>query len=203
MIKMQLLTPLLLMMLAACAGDNNRYKDNANLERPPELIVDKQAAEQQSREQIAAKEPDADVPKKHHGKGLKSDIYKVEGSTNQFRLKRTFDEAWSLLNRAIQQNDLKVPDQDRSKGLYYAAYGNEFLMNTFSFLRDHGEQPTYLIKVEPLDEETQVTVTYANKDEQDDSVSAKVEDEDSSTEDQSTQLFELLFDTLHDDVKDE
>lgn len=201
MIKLRLLIPLILMMLAACAGDNSRYKDNAKLERPPELPADKQAAEQQSSERIAAKEADADVPKKHHGKGLKSDIYKVEDSANQFRLKRTFDEAWSLLNRAIQQNELKVPDQDRSKGFYYVAYGNGFLMNTLSFLRDPVEQPTYLIKVEPLDEETHVTITFAK--EQGDLKSAKEGDEGSSTKDQSTQLFELLYDTLHDDVKDE
>lgn len=183
-------------VLVACASDDSRYRDNANLERPPEMPIDKQAAEQ-----IAANELEA--PVRRRGKGLKSDVYKVDGSPNEFTIKRTFDEAWSLLNQAIQHNELKVPDQDRSKGLYYVAYdGGNFLSNATSFF-DSGSKPTYLLQVKTQGEETKVIVSFASKNEEADTGSAKDGFADSSLEDKSAGLLELLYDTLHDTVKDD
>ncbi len=183
--------------LVSCTGDNARYQDNANLEKPPELPIDKQGAEQIAANELAA-------PVRRHGKGIKSDVYKVEGSSMELKVKRSFDETWSLLNRAIQHNDLKIPDQDRSKGLYYVAYGGSGLFSSAeSFLGGDKNQPTYMLKVEAQGEETQVTVSFASKDEQNDAGSLKQGVAESSSEDQSAKLLELLFDTLHDDIKDE
>lgn len=191
-----IIIPLVFLLLSACGTtDNSRYKDNANLERPPELPIDKQAAEQ-----IAANKIEA--PKRHHGKGLRSDVYLVEGSPSELKIKRTFDEAWSLLHQAIQHNELKVTDQDRSKGFYYVAYKSGFFGKATSFFEDERNQPTYLLKVETKGEEASVIANLASKDEQSNQASPKNVGEDTS-QDQSPKLIELLYDTLHDDVKDE
>ncbi|MEQ1738333.1 MAG: outer membrane protein assembly factor BamC [Methyloglobulus sp.] len=182
-------------LLVACAADNSRYQDNVNLERPPEIPIDKQAAEQ-----IAANEIDA--PIRHHGKGLKSDVYRAEGSSAELTIKRGFDEAWSLLNRAIQHNDLKVPDQDRSKGLYYVAYDSGIFGKAGSFFDDDSNLPTYLLKIEPQGEETRLSVSLVSKAEIDRG-SLKDGNANNSSEDKSSELLELIYDTLHDSVKDE
>lgn len=190
-------TLLISMMLLACGTtDNSRYQDNVNLERPPELPIDKQAAEQVATNEI---EPS----KRRHGKDLRSDVYRVEGSPTELKIKRTFDETWSLLHQAIQHNDLKVTDQDRSKGFYYVAYnGGSFFSSAASLFDDVRDKSTYLLKVEPQGEETRVTASLANKDEQSDSGSLKDGIADYS-ENKSSKLLELLYDTLHDNVKDE
>ncbi|WP_411727475.1 outer membrane protein assembly factor BamC [Methyloglobulus sp.] len=195
---MRIVTILLIsLMLVACATTgNSRYQDNANLERPPELPIDKQAAEQMATNEI---EP----PKRRHGKGLGPDVYIVEGSPPELKIKRSFDETWSLLSRAIQHNDLKVTDQDRSKGFYYVAYnGGSFLSSATSLFDDVQNKSTYLLKVESQGEETRVTASLASKDEQGDSGSLKDGFADYS-ENKSSKLLELLYDTLHDNVKDE
>jgi uncharacterized lipoprotein len=183
-------------LLVACAADNSRYQDNVNLERPPEIPIDKQAAEQ-----IAANKIEA--PIRHHGKGLKSDVYRVEGSSTELTIKRGFDETWSLLNRAIQHNDLKVPDQDRSKGLYYVAYDSGIFGKAASFFDGDSNLPTYLLKVEPQGEETRVSASLVSKAEQIDQKSLKDGNANNASEDKSSELLELIYDTLHDSVKDE
>ena len=185
------------MMLVACGTtDNSRYQDNVNLERPPELPIDKQAAEQVATNEI---EP----PKRRHGKGLRSDVYRVEDSPTELKIKRTFDETWSLLHQAIQHNDLKVTDQDRSKGFYYVAYdGGNFFSSAASLFGNVQDKSTYLLKVEPQGEETKVTASLASKDEQGDSRSLK-DGIANYSENKSSKLLELLYDTLHDNVKDE
>lgn len=198
-VRNSLIVPIFLVSIAlmACATNDSRYQDNANLERPPEMPLDKQAAEQSAANEL---EP----PKRRHGKGLKSDVYVVDGTSNELKIKRTFDEAWSLLNQAIQHNELKVTDQDRSKGLYYVAYdGGSFLSNATSLFDDGNSKPSYLLKVEPQGEETKVTVSLSSKNEQADSGSLKDGVADSSIEDKSTSLLELFYDTLHDSIKDE
>jgi uncharacterized lipoprotein len=183
--------------LVACASDNSRYHDNANLERPPEVPINKQAAEQTTANELEA-------PKRRHGKGLKSDVYMVEGSSAALQIKRGFDESWSLLHQAIQHHELKITDQDRSKGFYYIAYhGGGLLSGATSLFGDSSNLPTYLLKVEPQGEETRVTASLANKNEQVESGNLKAGASNNSSEDKSEKLLELLYDTLHDVVKSE
>jgi uncharacterized lipoprotein len=185
------------LVLSACSStDSGRYQDNTNLERPPELPIDKQVAEQ-----VAANE--IEPPKRRHGKGLGPDVYIAEGSPQELKIKRSFDEAWSLLHQAIQHNDLKVTDQDRSKGSYYVAYnGGSFFSGAASLFGDGQDKSTYLLKVEPQGEETKVTASLASKDEQSDTGSLKDGNAD-YPENKSSKLLELLYDTLHDSVKSE
>ncbi len=185
---------LIIMTLTACAANDERYQDNASLERPPDLPAGSQMAEQ-------AANAETDVPKLRRRKGLASDIYKVEGTGTEMKIKRSFDEAWSLLGQAIQLKDLKIPDQDRSKGNYYVYYDGGSLFGNYSLFKP-GNDSTYLLKVESQGEETKITASFATKEEQagQDSVMAKNEER---PEDLSPQLLELLYDTLHDDVKDD
>jgi uncharacterized lipoprotein len=141
---------------------------------------------------------EAEAPKpRRRGMGLKSDIYKPEDTTAVFKIKRSFDEAWLLLHQAIQHNDLKIADQDRSKGVYFVNYaGHSLLSLTGSFFSDKADQPAYLIKVEGQGAETDVTISLAKKDEQ--VVSSQSNDDQT---DKSEQLLDLLFDTLQDHIK--
>jgi uncharacterized lipoprotein len=181
-------------LLSACASTDSRYKDNGNLERPPAVATDKQSPEQLEASERAA-------PKRRHGKGLKSDVYKVEGSPLELKIKRPYDEAWILLHHAIQHNELKVTDQDRSRGFYYVAYnGSGFFSNATSLFDNDKNQTIYLLKVVGSGDETSVVVSLASKDEQTNSASTK---NNNTTEDASAKLVDLLYDTLHDDVKDE
>ena len=194
--------------LVACSTTNDsRYQDNAHLERPPEMpipaespIDNKQVPEPAVANEIAP-------PKKHHfGLGLKSDVYLVENSTSELRVKRSFDEVWGLLNQAFLRNGLKVTDQDRSKGVYYVLYNDAgFLGKAFSYFKDEHNQSTYLLKVEPQGEETSVVVSLANKEDQTAQTRPQKEGEDKedgNSQDSSQQLLELLHNTLEDDVKD-
>ncbi len=185
-----------LTFIAGCASETSRYKDNSSLERPPEAPVNKEAAAQNATD-------DVEPPRRRHGKGLKSDVYQVEGSGAELKIKRTFDEAWSLINQAIQHNELKIRDQDRSKGTYYVAYGNSGLLGIASVFSDDDRLPTYLLKVAAEDQEAKVTVSLASTHEQSDASRLKDGVAGESSEDKSEQLLELMFDTLHDTVKDE
>jgi NlpB/DapX lipoprotein len=200
-IKSRILALLLVScFLAGCASDDSRYRDNANLERPPAMTLDKQAVEQAAANAL-------EEPIRRRGKGLKSDVAISDGAPKELRIKRTFDEAWSLLNQAIQHNELKITDQDRSKGVYYVGYsGGGFFSTESTFFDFAKDKPTYLLKVEQQGEETRVTASLANKDEQTAPRDSE-EDPDKETpelpQDKSSNLIELLHDTLHDDLKDE
>jgi NlpB/DapX lipoprotein len=187
---------LISLLLVACAGNDTRYQDNANLERPPEIPIDKQAAEQ-----IAANE--IEKPIRRHGKGLKSDVYVLEGPPLEMRLKRGFDESWSLINRAIQLNELKVPDQDRSKGLLSVEFNGAGLFNNVFSLLESGDKAVYELKVEPQDEETRVTINMMGSKEDSDSGSPKDGFAEPPIESKASKLLNLLYDTLHDKLKED
>jgi uncharacterized lipoprotein len=192
-----LLTFWFCIFLVGCATEDSRYKDNANLERPPEIPIDKQAAGQN-----AANEIEQPV-RRRHGKGLKSDVYIPEGSHSELKIKRSFDESWSLLNQVIQNNELKITDQDRSKGALYVSYDGGGLLSGASSFFGTGNKRTYLLMVEPQNEETRLTVSLAGKNEDTDSGNLKDGIANKPAEDNSAKLLELIYDTLHDSVKDE
>lgn len=193
--KLKMIMLVAVSLLTACTSSigDSRYKDTHDLERPPAVVTEKLTPEQQE-----ASEREA--PRRRHGKGLGSDVFMVDGTDRAFKFKRSFDEAWNFLNRAIQLKELKITDQDRSKGVFYVAYnGSGFLNNATSLFKDDKDQTIYLLKVEGSGDETSVVVGLASKDEQSNSATK----DKSSTEDASAKLVNLLYDTLHDDVKDE
>lgn len=183
-------------LIACSVGGDSHYRDNSALERPPNVVVDKNAGDTTSSEEQVVE------PKKRHGKGLKSDVNKVENSEVKLRIKRPYDESWLLLGQALQLRELKIPDQDRSKGVYYVAFdGSGFLSQATSFFaNDDHKAPTYLVKLIDEGEETEVSVVLANPEEQSNKSASKGE---TNSDDSSANLTEVLFDTLHDEVKEE
>ncbi len=180
-------------LLTSCSATNDsRYKNNATLERPPEIPIDKLAAEQRAANELES-------PKRRFRKGLHSDVYKVEGAVNELSIKRDYDESWSLLGQAILLRDLKIADQDRSKGNYYVVYDGGSIFGGYSPFSDDSKS-TYLLRLGSQNDETKVTVTYANKEEQSNSGSIKDTTVETS-DDLSERLLELIFNTLQDDVK--
>lgn len=187
------LTLLAFSLITACSttDTDTHYRDTTQLERPPEVTVDPKSVE-------AAAANTLDAPRQRHGKGLKSDVYRVEGSSQKLKIKRPYDESWLLVNQVLQLHELKIADQDRSNGDYYVEYDGKGL---FSFFSSVSKAPTYLLKLEIQSEETEITVTKANREEQSDSSSSK--DGVESSEDGSESLTSLLFDSLHDEVKED
>jgi NlpB/DapX lipoprotein len=180
-------------LITACsiAETDKRYRDTTELERPPEVIVDPKSVE-------AAAANTVDAPRRRNGKGLKSDVYRVEDSSQKLRIKRPYDESWLLVNQVLQLHELKITDQDRSSGVYYIEFNGNGLLSFFS---GTAKAPTYLVKLEIQGEETEITVSKANKEEQNDSSSNK--DGVESSEDGSESLTSVLFDSLHDEVKED
>lgn len=179
--------------LAACGtGGEPRYKDNGSLERPPEVPMHTTAAGQD-----AFNEPEP--PKRRYRKGLDSDVYRVESAPHQMSIKRDFEESWSLVGQAIQLRDLKLADQDRSKGNFYVVYDGGSLLGRYSPFTDDLKS-TYLIRLENENNETKVSVSFAGKEEQSPTGGFKSGIDD-VPDDLSEKLLDLLFKTLRDDVK--
>ncbi len=182
--------------LTACASSNDEghYRDMSELERPPSVTVDKHDTEAASN--------GVDIPRRRHGKGLKDDVYKVDGESNKLRIKRPYDESWLLVDRVLQHHELKIADQDRSKGMYYVEYDGSGLFSQATALFSNHHKPTiYLLKLDSQGDETELNVAIANKEEQTDSSSAK--DGTDKSNDASASLTDLLFDSLHDEVKED
>ncbi len=191
----KLLLIIFVFALTACSSNgDSRYRDNSELEHPPTVAVDKKDAE------TAAEQKEE--PKRRHGKGLKSDAYMEEGSEVTLRIKRSYDESWILVNQALQLRELKIPDQDRSKGVFYVEFdGSGFLSQASSFFASDHKATTYLIKLTGEGEETEVTVRLANPEEQ---VGKNMQKgDDKSLENSSSNLTQVIFDTLQDEVKEE
>lgn len=186
----------LTVLLIACASNNDtRYRDNSELERPPTVAIDPKDAE------LAASEL-TETPRKRHGKGLKSDVFKVQDSEVRFRIKRLYDESWGLVDQALQLRELKIPDQDRSKGVYYVEFdGRGFLSQAASFFATSHKPATYLVRLTSEGDETEVTVGLANSEEQ--TSKADLKDGVNTSDDASASLTQVLFDTLEEEVKEE
>jgi uncharacterized lipoprotein len=178
-------------LLQGCLNNHaSRYNDNSNLERPPEVIVTKEDAE------IAAANH-LEEPRHRHGKGLKADVYRIEGSDVRVRIKRPNNEAWSLIQQAIQRLELKVADEDRSRGVFYVVYRGGLL----SWFGGDEKKQTYLLKLEEsLDGETEFAVTKTAREED---VTANSQDGVNDSEDDSASLTERLFDALHEEVMED
>jgi NlpB/DapX lipoprotein len=187
---------LVIALSMGCASNDSRYRDNASLERPPELPVGTQKVEQETADEV-------NQPIRRHGKGLKSDVYMTETPPLELRLKRGFDESWSLLNRAIQLNELKVSDQDRSKGQLVVEFSGTGLFSGGFSLLGSGDKVNYELKVESQNEETRIAINRAASKEDTDSASAKDGFSDTTPENKSGELLNLLYDTLHDKVQED
>lgn len=184
----------LTVFLVSCASTPDpRYRDTQNLERPPTLVSSN-----------ASKEPrvvdNSSIPKKKDHTGLGSNVYL--STATQLNIKQPFSEAWNTLNRALKQSGLKITDHERDKGLYYVSQdtGDKtgFFAKMTSFLCH--DAAIYVLTVKQEGEETTVIATTANATEQ--SSADKNGTVQPSTEGASD-LLQVLFKTLRDDLKEE
>ncbi|MGZ8226170.1 MAG: outer membrane protein assembly factor BamC [Methylococcaceae bacterium] len=191
---------LIALTLASCGGGDSRYKDTQMLERPPVLAIERRLDQE-------IIEPDESVvPEKSDSLGLGSAVYLVETTPPQLKIKQSFDDAWRSLGLALKQSRIKITDHDRDKGLYYVYYYQKNLFeNAAGLFQDEQEESrhdaNFLLKLEQDGAEINVTATslnaeqagpIANQDGYDDSATTDVED-----------LLQVLYEALHDDLKEE
>jgi uncharacterized lipoprotein len=187
---------LLIFFLASCGTtEESRYRDTAELERPPIVTNNSPSREERTVD-------DSSIPRKKNTTGLDTDVY--QNSALQLTIKQPFDTAWNTLSRAFKQSAIKVTDHERDKGLYYvtrdvtdpSTESTGFLAKVSSFFSN--DTAVYLLTVEQEAEETKVTASVANATEQS-SVAKKA----NPTSEGAEELLQLLFKTLRDELEEE
>jgi hypothetical protein len=190
---------LLVMMLVSCGGNDSRYKDTQMLERPPTLVVSKHVGEPQIND-------DSTIPKKRHEAGLGDDVYMIESTPMQLKIKKPFDDAWRVLEMALNQSQIKIIDHRQDKGLYYVYYKQKNLFESAASLfeknqKDGHNEANYVLTVKEDRAETKISATLFNAAEQ---VNTAEQDSDDNVASSDTEaLLWTLYKTLHDDLKEE
>ena len=93
--------------LVACgAVENSRYRDTAQLERPPTLALQKILQN--------AVIDDSVEPKKKVA-GLEEKVVLLDESPKKLVLKQSISEAWRTVGTALRQSDIKMTDSDKNK----------------------------------------------------------------------------------------
>ena len=185
---------LLIMMLVSCGGNDSRYRDTQLLERPPTLAVSKQAGEP------TRIKDDSTIPKKRLETGLGSDVYMVESTPMQLKVKKPVDDAWRILGKALQQSQIKIIDHRQDKGLYYIYYQQESLVGNIASLfkknkrDDEHHDANYELTVKADKAETKITATPFN--------TAEPNSFDDNAAGDTEALLWALYRTLHDDLKE-
>jgi uncharacterized lipoprotein len=197
---MQVIAKILLLSLGlvSCGtSEDSRYRDTAMLERPPALVVSKQAGEPNITD-------NSTIPKKRNEKGLGSDVYMTTTSPPQLGIKQPFDDAWNTLGLALKQSKIEITDREHDKGLFYVIYDPE---NSF-FSTKHNEA-IYVLTVEKDDAETKITAILGNAAEQS-SAGSRNEHRGLTKDNSATQppngaekLLQSLYETIRDDLKEE
>jgi len=193
---MQVITRILLLslVLVSCGtSEDSRYRDTAMLERPPILPINRQPGEQSVTD-------NSTIPKKRDETGLGADVYMIESTPMQLKIKKPFGYAWQVLGLALKQSRIKIIDHEQDKGLYYVYYRQKNLFeNTASLFKneqeDEHQEANYVLTVKEDRAETKILATLANAAEQDSY-------DDMATSDAEALLW-LLYETLHDDLKEE
>ncbi|MCX7097594.1 MAG: outer membrane protein assembly factor BamC [Methylococcales bacterium] len=186
--------PLLLAIaLCSCSGTDERYKDTAALERPPVIIHNKQTGEPRIVD-------DSTIHKKRYEDGLGSDVYLTTSVPAQLKIKQAYDDAWSTLGLALKQSDLEVTDREHDKGLYYVSYDPDH-----SFFSGKKNELIYVLTVEDDGEETTISSALGSSSEQTSKGRRDPTQDtgDTSSVDGAEKLLQLLYETLHDKLKEE
>jgi len=185
---------LLALLLVSCgANKDSRYRDLSELERPPNLssaatTTKTNTTTQQATETYA---PDESRIEKKHGKtGLADAVQLTDATPPQIKIKQPLDKAWNTIERALKQSEVKITDHERDKAQYHVAYSPSSL---FSFTKSTPK--TYLLTLKTEANETTVTAILAPEP----NISSDEKDKDDNT----VQLMHQLFDTLHDDLREE
>jgi uncharacterized lipoprotein len=112
-----------LLNLAACATNTSgKYRDTSELERPPQLEVSTEKTAQPSEDSkpdSVATETKADSTVKT-STGLGDAVSLADES--HLILNRPFDEAWTLVDKALKRSGMEISDRNREKGQYYVVF---------------------------------------------------------------------------------
>jgi uncharacterized lipoprotein len=186
---------LLIIMLVSCGGNDSRYRDTQMLERPPTLSVSKKAGEPP---RII---DNSTIPKKREKTGLGSDVYMIESAPMQLKIKKPFDYAWRVLGMALKQSQIKIIDHRQDKGLYYVYYKQKNLFESAASLfnktqeNDEHHEANYVLTVKEDKAETKISATLSN--------AAELDSYDDVATSDAEALLWLLYQTLHDELKEE
>jgi uncharacterized lipoprotein len=183
----------LIMVLVSCSGNDTRYRDTQMLERPPTLAISKKAGESHIIDESA-------IPKKRHETGLGSEVYMIESTPMQLKIKKPFDYAWRVLEMALKQSQIQIIDHRQDKGLYYVYYKQKDLLESATSLfkkNQEGEhhEANYVLTVKEDKAETKILATLFNAAEQD--------SHDDAANSDAEALLWVLYKALHDDLKEE
>ncbi len=182
--------------LVACgAVENSRYRDTAQLERPPTLALQKTPHN--------AVIDDSVEPKKQIG-GLDEKIVLLDETPKKLVLKQSISEAWRTVGAALRQSDMKVTDSDKNKYSYYVSYREKGMLdNLAGFINTDDTKTIYVLTLEPKDGETFISATLASNHEQRESANANPDGVYENPTEDSDGLIEHLYHVLRDDVKTE
>lgn len=182
----------LILSLFGCGVMNeSRHQDLSRLEKPPgydHIKPDERSID-------AKQTSDSDTSS---NQGLFSDVYRVEDTDTELRIKRNIDDAWMLVGKAILLNKLSIKGKNRKEGQYRIAYKTGGLLDGFG-LFGTSNASTYLLKLAERNKETTVAVSKI-EDEDDDDPSSLKDGAPAYSYDSSTKLTDLIFKTLQSDV---
>jgi hypothetical protein len=183
---------LLIPLLIACnATKESRHQDLTRLEKPPGYEI-KPAENNQEADQAAASGTSTE-------QGLFADVYRTEDKDTEIRIKRTLDESWVLVGKAILLNELEISGKNRKQGRYQVAYSSGGLLDGFS-LFGSSKASTYLLKLDGSGNETIVSISKV-EDDSDYDPSRLMDGTPDYSYDSSAKLTDLIFDTLYDKVR--
>ncbi len=186
---------LMSIFLVSCgSAEDSRYRDTALLERPPTLVIHKSST-------VPAEVDESSIPKKQDP-GLGKEVYITTSTPPQLKIKKPFDKAWNTLIQAVKLNEIKITDQERNKGHLYVGYDAAgFFEKVTSFIKDGHKATVYLLSVEETGDETAITASMASSNEQ--SISTDKQEANKKSVDDSQELLETLYKTIHDDLVEE
>ena len=187
---------ILCLCLVSCGtGEQSRYRDTSQLERPPILPIDKSASQPNETD-------DSAIPKKQEP-GLGEAVYLTETTPIQLRLKEPYDKAWNTVNQALKLNDIKITDHNRNKGHIYVDYGSSGLFVALRSLFSEAPKTTnYLLVMQEDVEDTSVTASINNSAEAND-VPEHPEGNSEKPADESEELLRTIYKTIRDDSVNE
>lgn len=179
-------------LLVACTTENtnSRYKDTSELEQPPTLPSDPSYRPDNSYGMDEGR-----IDKRRAGLG--SNVYLVEGSPLQLRIKQPTEKAWYIVARALKDGEFKITDFDKAKKQFYIGYG-ESSDGLFGLFATEPDQ--YVLAMKEYGKETVIIATLLENN------SGKAGDnkdgyQEGSAGTNSDQVLRKLYDVLHNDVE--
>ena len=192
--KLLIITPLIAVLVSCSSGNDNRYRNTELLERPPVLAITKKVND------VECCEDTSSVPKNKAKAGLGDDVKLISSKPMQIKLNQPIKTAWNSIGLALKQSGIKVTDQERDKGFYYVAYKPASLLS--GLFNKLSKESIYLLTLSEEDNKTIVLAKQGNATEQNSALTHFASDDEEARSD-AEDLLQQLYDTLHDDLKDE